>query len=123
MRSIQLLGTGSATATGVASVLIPTAGRIKGVLVAVEVDSVTDNSAVYLELSPVNASAIGAASAQDPFLEVRLRNNLLTSGMTLAGINQFFPLDIDVRAGQPIFLHAYVVGTAVYAANFIIYWG
>lgn len=122
MRTIQLYATGSATATAAATVTIPAAGRIVGVQASVGIDSVTDNAQVRLELSKAPANQIATNGAIDPFLEVGMYGNFVTSGLSQFGLNQFFPVDVPVRQGEIINLHATVAGTAVYYANFIIHY-
>lgn len=122
MRTIQLYGTGAATATSVASVTIPTAGRLVGVQADVQMDSVTDNAQVRLELSKVPTNQIGTNGALDPFLEVGMFGNFVTSGLSAFSVNQFFPVDVGVRQGEIVYLHATVSGTATYYGNFIIHY-
>lgn len=122
MRTIQLYGTGAATATGVASVTIPSAGRIVGIQVSLAVDSITDNAMARLELSKVPTNQIATNGALDPFLEVDIAGNFATSGLAQTGVNQFFPIDVSVRQGEIIYLHATVTGTITYYANFIIHY-
>lgn len=122
MRTIQLYGTGSATATSVASVTIPTAGRIVGVQAAVSYDVNTDGGGIKLELSKVPTNQIDTNGALDPFLQLNMANNLATSGMAAPMVNAFFPVDISVRQGELIYLHASVGGTASYFANFILHY-
>lgn len=122
MRTIQLYATGSATATAAATVTIPSAGRIVGIQTNVSVDCVTDNGQVRLELSKAPANQIATNGAIDPFLEVGFYSNFATSGLSANGINQFFPVDVPVRQGEIINLHATVAGTATYYANFIIHY-
>lgn len=122
MRTVQLYGTGSATASAVANVTIPSAGRIKGVIYSVAIDQVADNSSLVLELSKAASSAINTNGALDPFFNVRTFNSLVTSGMVQSSLNGFVPLDVDVRQGEVIYLHA-AVTTTTYYANFILIYG
>lgn len=122
MRTIQLYATGAATATSVASVTIPTAGRVLGIQVALGIDSVTDNAMVRLELSKVPTNQIATNGALDPFLEVNLAGNFATSGLAQAGVNQFFPVDVPVRQGEIIYVHATVGGTVTYYFNAVLHY-
>lgn len=122
MRTIQLYGSGSSSANSVASVTIPTSGKIKGVQVMLQVDSVTDNARVTLELNKAATSAIAANGALDPFLEVGTYGNFATSGLNTNGICTFYPMAVDVRQGEIVYLHSFVSGTAQYYANFIIHY-
>lgn len=121
MRTIQLYATGSATANAVAQITIPSATSVKAIQISLDIDSVTDNADVTLEFSKIPTTQIATNGAQDPFLEVRLKNNFVTSGMTLAGLNQTFPVDVQCRQGEIIFVHAAVTGTAVFRVN-AIFW-
>jgi hypothetical protein len=122
VRTIQLYATGSATATSVASVTIPAAGRIVGVQVGLAIDSITDGGQVRAELSKVPTNQIASNGALDPFLEVGTFNNFVTSGMANPNVNAFFPVDITVRQGEIIYLHVTVAGTATYFFNAILHY-
>lgn len=122
MRTIQLYATGSATATSVASVTIPTAGRVSGIQIALGIDSVTDNAMVRLELSKVPSNQIATNGALDPFLEINLAGNFATSGLAQTGVNQFFPVDVPVRQGEIVYVHATVTGTVTYYVNAILHY-
>lgn len=119
MRTIQLYGAGSSTATSVATVTIPVATTIKGVKVCLLVDSVTDNADVSLELSKVPTNQIGVNGAQDPFLQVGSYGNFATSGLSQINSGEFIPLAVSCRAGDIIYLHATVTGTIAYKVTFI----
>lgn len=119
MTNLQLYASGSATASAVAQVTVPSATTLKGVYIAVAADTVTDNSTLVLEFSKIPVSQIAVNGAKDPFLEVRVENNLLTSGMTLAGVNQYFPLAVPCRQGEIVYVHAFVGGTLSYTATAI----
>lgn len=120
MRTIQLYGTGSATANAVASVIIPSATTIKAVQVAVRYDSITDNAAVGLELSKVPTSLIATNGALDPFLHVDFFGNFVTSGLAVGATNLFIPVAVECRQGEVVYLHALVAGTVTYFATFIL---
>jgi hypothetical protein len=122
MRTLKLYATGAATGNGVASVVIPSAAALKGIQVAVRVNSITDGAQVNLEVSRASAREIAVNGAQQAILEVALEGNFVTSGLAQAGINQFFPVSVPVTQGQIIYLHALVAGTVVYDATFIIWY-
>jgi hypothetical protein len=119
MRNIQLYATGSATATSVAQITIPSATTLRGVYIALQVDSITDNGQVRLEFSKVPTNQIATNGALDPFLEIGAFSNFVTSGLVQSGGNLFFPLDVQCRQGEIIYLHATVSGTATYFVNAI----
>lgn len=114
MPTLKLYGTGSATANAVAQIIIPSAGRIKGVQVCLWIDSVTDNAQVNCEISKASAREIAVNGAQQCVCEVSIAGNFATSGLAQFGVNQFFPVDVPVVQGQIIYLHALVTGTATY---------
>lgn len=119
MRTLQLYGAGSATATSVATVTIPASTTIKGVKVCLLIDSVTDNADVSLELSKVPTNQVGVNGAQDPFLQVGASGNFATSGLAQVETGRFIPLSVPCRQGEIIYLHATVTGTLAYKATFI----
>jgi len=119
MRNLQLYATGSATATSVAQITIPSATTLRGVCISFAVDSITDNAQVRLEFSKVPTNQIGTNAALDPFLEIGMYNNLVTSGMTANQQNLFFPLDVPCRQGEIVYVHATILGTATYYVNAI----
>lgn len=121
MRTLQLYATGSATGNAIAQVTIPSATRIKQIQIAFDVDSITDNAVVALEFSKVPTSQIATNGAQDPQLEIRIRSNFVTSGLTNYGLNQVFPVDIECRQGEILYVHAAVTGTATYIVNAILW--
>ena len=119
MRTLQLYATGAATATSVAQVTIPAAATLKGVYINFALDCVTDNGQVRAELSKVPTNQIGTNGALDPFLEVGVFSNFVTSGLATGGVNAFMPLDVQCRQGEIVYLHVTVSGTATYYFNAI----
>jgi len=119
VRTIQLYATGSATATSAAQITIPTAATIKGVHLELLIDSITDGASVRLEFSKVPTNQIATNGALDPFLEVGLYGNFVTSGLAQQGVNKFFPLSVSCRQGEIIYVHATVAGTVTYFVNAI----
>ena len=122
MRTLQLYATGSATGTSVAQVTIPSSSTIVGIQMSVSVDSITDNAQVRIELSKVPSNQIAVNGALDPFFESGLFSNFVTSGLSQPGLIGFYPVSIDCRQGEIIYLHATVAGTATYYANFILHY-
>lgn len=119
MRNLQLYATGSATATSAAQVTIPSATTLKGVIIAFAVDSITDNGQVRVELTKVPTNQIAVNGALDPFLELSLFSNFVTSGLAHSAQNMFIPLDVPCRQGEIVYLHVTVAGTATYYFNAI----
>ena len=119
MRTLQLYGAGSSTATSVATVTVPASTTIKGVKVCLLIDSVTDNADVSLELSKVPTNQVGVNGAQDPFLQVGASGNFATSGLAQTLTGHFIPLNVSCRQGEIIYLHATVTGTIAYKVTFI----
>jgi len=120
MKVLKLYGTGAATANNVANVVIPESAVIRGVQVCYSVDTITDNAQATVEVSRASATEINVNGSQQCIVQVDSRNTLLTSGMTLAGICTFIPVNVRVVQGQIIYLHAVIVGTVTYFATFII---
>lgn len=122
VRTLQLYATGSATATAAAQVVLPSAGRIRGVQVSFIIDSITDGAVVRCEVSKVPNNQIASNGAIDPFLEVGMAGNFVTSGLAQTGISQFFPVDVQVRQGEIVYLHVTVAGTVTYFFNAILHY-
>lgn len=123
MRVLKLYATGSATANAVAQVVIPSAGRIRGVQVCFSIDSITDNAQATVEVSRASSTEINVNGSQQCVCQVDIRSNLLTSGLTAPGIVTFLPVDVPVNQGQIIYLHAVIVGTVTYFATFLLNYG
>ena len=122
MRTIQLYATGSSTANAVAQITIPSQARIKAAQVSLSVDSITDGAAVKLEFSKIPTTQIDTNGAQDPFLGLRVFGNFVTSGLAQMGVNHTFPLDVECRQGEIIYVHTEVAGTVVYDLNVIFHY-
>lgn len=119
MRRIQIYGTGSASAAAVANATFPTAGKLRGAQCWLVVDSVTDNSRVVVEFSRVPTGQLNTNAAVEPIISLAHQTNIGAAGHDSNGINVWCPLDVDIRAGEIVYLHAYVTGTATYYANAI----
>lgn len=122
MRTLQLYATGSATGTSVAQVTIPTAATLRGIQVGFAINSITDDAQVRIELSKVPTNQITTNGALDPFFEIQLYGNFVTSGLSQTAVNMFFPWEVPCRQGEIVYLHATVGGTAVYFFNGIIWY-
>lgn len=121
MRTLQLYGTGAATANAVAQVVIPSSVTLKAVSYSVAMDQVADNSHCRVELSKVPISQIATNGAQDPFLSLALFTSIAgAAGGVPIGLNGQQKLAVSCRQGEIIYLHAYVV-TTTYYANFIFW--
>ena len=121
VRTIKLYATGSATGNNIANVIIPSSSTIRGVQVCLCADSITDNAQIDLEVSRASATEIAVNGAQQCIVQVNLRQNLLTSGLTPLGYATFLPVAVPVTQGQIIYLHAVAVGTITYYATFILH--
>lgn len=122
MRTLKLYFTGTATANAVANVVIPSATRIKGVQYAVNIDCITDNGQVNLEVSRSSATEIAVNGAQQAIVQVSAWSNFVTSGLSQPVLCGFVPVDIPMVQGQIVYGHAVVGGTVLYAATFIIHY-
>jgi hypothetical protein len=121
-KSIQLYATGSATANAVAQITIPSATTLRQCNLSAMADAVTDNAAVRLQFSKVPTSQIAVNGALDPFLEIAVYGNFATSGLSLFGVNQFYPLAVHCRQGEIVYVHATVAGTITYFVNAIFFY-
>lgn len=120
LRTLQIYGTGSATANAVAQVTVPSASVLRGVLASLAVQSITAASQTIVELSKVATAQIGTNGALDPFCELRFFSNFVTSGLDNGAQNVFIPLHVPCRQGELIYLHANVSGTCTYYFNGIL---
>lgn len=123
MRTLQLYATGTATANAAAQIIIPSSTRIKQVQIALLMNCVTDDGRITCELNKAPQSQIGTNGPLDPFLEVGLYSNFLTSGLAQSSLNHAFPVDVDCRQGEIIYLHVLVSGTVTYFFNGILWYG
>jgi len=114
MRTLQIYGTGSTTGNAIAQIVIPSATRIVGIVAALRCDSILDNSSVQLELSKVATSQIAVSGAQDPFFAIAHYSNFNTSGLSNGAVNGYWPLSVECRQGEIIYLHALVTTTTYY---------
>ena|SRR5690242_1413732 len=121
LRTIQLYATGSATATSVAQVTIPSAGTIHAVQISLIVTSIVASSLVRLEMTKVPTNQIATNGALDPFLEIGSATNFVTSGLAHNGTPLTIPVNVPCRQGEIIYLHATVAGTATYYFNGILW--
>lgn len=120
-RTLQIYATGSGTANAVAQVTIPSSTTIRAVQVMFTLDSITDNGMIRIELSKIPVSQIGTNGAQDPFLAVGLFSNFNTSGQSVNGIAQVFPVSVACRQGEIVYLHSAATGTATFYFNGILW--
>lgn len=122
MRTLKLYGTGSATANGVATLVIPTATTIRAIQYSIMLDSITDGGFVRLELSRASATEIAVNGAQQCVAEFGLVSNFVTSGLAQpVAIGQIM-VAAQFAQGQIIYLHALVAGTAVYYGTFVLHY-
>lgn len=119
---LKLYGTGSATANAVAQVVLPSKGHIIGVQVSMRGTSIVASSSVDCEVSRVSAREIQVNASQQCVCQVTLATNFVTSGLSQAGVNQFFPVSVPIVQGQIIYLHAFINGTMTYDFTGLIFW-
>jgi len=84
-------------------------------------DSSADNARAVVEYSKIPTSQIGVNGSQEPFFIAQVVVNLAANGEDFHGVNVWWPLDIDVRQGEIIYLHA-AVNNGTYYANAIFYY-
>lgn len=121
MRRVQLYGTGAATASAVANVTIPAAGKLRGCAFSGAFDSTTDNARAIVEYSKIPTSQIAVNGSQEPFFIAQLFSNVGAAGFDISSMQFWIPLDIDVRQGEIIYLHA-AVNNGTYYANAVFYY-
>lgn len=119
MRSIKLYATGSSTANNVANITIPSASRILGIQFAIEMNSILDDARAIIELSQASATEIAVNAAQQCIAEFRLWQNFVTSGLNQTGSNGFVPVDVPVKQGQIIYLHATTANSVYFFTGLI----
>jgi hypothetical protein len=122
VRTLKIYGAGSATANGVATVIIPTKTILRGVQWAVQVDCITDSASVDLELSRASAREIAVNGAQQAISEIVAFSNFVTSGLSTGGLNAFFPVSIPLDQGQIVYLHVLIAGTMSYVTTAILHY-
>lgn len=121
-RTLQIYGTAAATTTSLAQVTIPTAGKLVGVQFSLLMTSITASALVRAELSKTPTNQIGSNGALDPFFEIGMAGNFVTSGLAQGGQVGFTPFNVPVRQGEIIYLHCTVGGTATFYFNGILWY-
>lgn len=121
MISRKIYATGTADTNNAASVQVPSRCRLLGVQWALDADMVTDGASVIAEISLASTNEIAVNQAQQCVSEVRLFNNLATSGMTAVGVNTFFPVDLSLIQGQLVYLHFLVDGTVTFRGGAVLW--
>lgn len=122
MKTLKLYATGSATANGAATIVIPNASTIRGVQWAVRINSITDGAQVDLEVSRASAREVAVNGAQQCVSQVAAEGNFVTSGLAQGGVNAFFPVAVPMTQGQILYLHALIAGTVTYDATVIVHY-
>lgn len=117
----KLYATGSATANGVQSVIIPSRATLRQIQWAVRINSITDGAQLNLELSLASAREIAVNEAQQSISEVALEGNFVTSGLSQNGINLIVPCNVPLNQGQLVYLHALIAGTLIYDATLLLW--
>jgi hypothetical protein len=110
-----------ATANGIATLTVPTRGKVVAIEWSVSVNSITDNSEVVLELSKASATEINVNGAQQSISEFRTFVNFVTSGLALAPLGAWHPLDVPVEQGQLLYLHTVIAGTLSVSGGCILW--
>lgn len=121
MRTLQIYGTGSTTANNVANVTIPKQAKLKAIQASLIITSITAGALIRLELLKVPVTQVGQNGAIDPFFQIGLGGNFVTSGLAQYGVNQRFDVDVPCRQGEVIYLHATASGTVTYYFNGILW--
>lgn len=121
MRTYKLAH-GAITATGnnQAYVSIARPGVIRSVTWSVAADIAADNVVVELELSVNPVSQIGTNDTIGSLSEVKITNNLVTSGMVASGVHVLDLVNCPVMAGERLYINAVITGaTSVKVTCFV----
>lgn len=115
MGSVQKMY-GTVIGDSVASVDVPQDGHIVGVQFSVSMGMQADADRIAIQLAFASTSSLTVNDTRNVIAEVRMANELVTSGGMLMGINVFYALpDIPVGAGERLYLHAAGTSTGVAA--------
>lgn len=96
----------SSSQANAASATIIARGVITGVKWVTTLDSVTDNASLDAELSFSSTSQVATNGGQGVIDAVKTYNNVLTSGISMEGINQqTIGLQIPVQPGNILYLN------------------
>lgn len=106
---------GTTGSEGVVFVAPVVSGRIVSIQYSIEIDSVTDNSAVRAEWSFVPASQIAVNDSQGDIAEVNAMRNA-TEGDSISACGQIM-LDVPIQTGQRLYLNTGVAGTITYSVT------
>lgn len=117
MRTYKLAFSITATGANLANLLLMRSGRIKSVSYSTRIDSLVDNTMVDVALSLSPVSNIGTSESIGDFAQWGAAVQFVTSGLGYAGLNGTIPLDVQVGAGERVYLHALVSGTLTAAAT------
>jgi hypothetical protein len=110
--SLSIIGMYAATSGGtedaLASIDIPSDGRITGVDWAVSALLNADGELLEAELSFLSTNQIRTNDARGSISQVRLEMYLLTSGATQHSANKFVALSpgLEVAAGERLYIHS-----------------
>lgn len=124
------LGTGdgsvNASIASFDSFTAPRAGKLVGVLISVNPDSITDNVRVTVSVSrsavnDTRTSASYSGAQTDTLGELTVTGNFVTSGLAQESHQIFIPCDEAIEIGTKIHAHNYQVGTAVIYAHILLY--
>lgn len=121
IKTYQLYGSASATASAVATLTIRRDCEIVGVGWGVGLDQVADNSRCAVALSVNPTHQIGTNDGMGTILQVEQIGNLVTSGFLPGGLNGFALLPpLAMRTNDVLYMHMLIVTTTA-TATFVIY--
>lgn len=110
MRCYKFYYSGNGSAPAAANVTIVRNGFIKTINWSVYIDGAGDNDGVRAELSLVPTSNMSVHDSRGDFSCVQSQRNLSTNGAAMGAINENFDLDLQVAAGERIYLNTEVLG-------------
>lgn len=89
----------------VASIDVPDGGIIEGVQWAADSTAAGDAETLRAELSFASTSGFTSNDTRASITGIRNAMNFTTSGADSVGINMFVPMEVEVQAGERLYLH------------------
>lgn len=121
IKTYQLYGSASATASAVATVTIRRDCEILAVVASMGVDMVADNSRAIAALSVNPTTQIGTNDGMGSLVQLDTLGNLVTSGFLAGSVNCGYLIpNVPLRTNDVLYLHMSIT-TATAQCNFIIY--
>lgn len=111
-----------ATSNALVQVIIQRDALLLGVFFGINVDSITDNAELTVELSTVSTGQTTTNDTQGPIASVTSRSNFVTSGLTFGQVNSYVgPIGLSLQDGDRLYINVAVAGTLAVAGNVYAY--